>query len=40
MTRYCSVCGDELDSDEIDICDNCKASILYSEDIPPYLDDF
>ena len=35
MTRYCSICGSELEPDEIDICDNCKASIISSDDIPP-----
>ncbi len=40
MTRYCSICGDELTSDELDICDNCKASILYSETIDPTIDEF
>lgn len=35
MTRYCSICGSELESDEIDICDNCKASIISNDDIPP-----
>ena len=35
MTRYCSICGDELQPDEIDICDNCKASTINSDDIPP-----
>lgn len=28
MTRYCSICGEELQIDEMDICDNCKASII------------
>jgi len=40
MVRYCSVCGEELEVDEIEICDNCKASILYNENIPPDVDDF
>jgi len=40
MTRYCSICGEELTPDEINICDNCKASIIYSEDIDPTLEDF
>jgi RNA polymerase subunit RPABC4/transcription elongation factor Spt4 len=33
--RYCSICGNLLDEDEIDICDNCKASIISNDDIPP-----
>jgi len=33
----CSICGSELEPDEIDICDNCKASIISNEDIPPNM---
>jgi hypothetical protein len=33
----CSICGEELKPDEIDICDNFKASIISSDDIPPNM---
>ena len=31
MTRNCSVCNDELQPDEIDICENCKCSIMWND---------
>ncbi|UCD13671.1 MAG: hypothetical protein JSW60_08955 [Thermoplasmatales archaeon] len=31
MTRCCSICGDELQPDEIGICDNCKSSIMWND---------
>lgn len=34
-TRICEVCGKILDESEIDICDDCKASIVLNEDIFP-----
>lgn len=41
MTDF-SICGSELEPDEIDICDNCKASIISNDDIldlsPKFLD--
>lgn len=35
MVKYCSICGEPLEPDEIDICDNCKASIISNDDISP-----
>jgi len=26
--RYCSICGEELEPDEIDICNSCKAILM------------
>jgi len=40
MPRYCEICGDELDDDEIDICDNCKLSIVHTNGMEPNIDDF
>jgi len=37
IPEYCSICGEALKPDEIDICDNCKASILIDDDIPPNM---
>ena len=36
MTKYCSICGEPLEPDEEDedICRNCQASIITSDDIP------
>ena len=38
-TRLCSICGEILQPDEIAVCDDCKASILTNENIPPNLED-
>ena len=35
--RYCSICGSELMDDELGICDNCKASIISNDGIPPNM---
>lgn len=35
MTRYCKICGSELEDDEPDICRNCQSNILINKDIPP-----
>ena len=34
MKEYCNICGNELEADETGICNNCKASMVSSEDIP------
>lgn len=34
----CSICGEETDNIS-GICDDCKASILLNQDIPPNVDD-
>lgn len=39
MIRYYSIWGDELQPDEMSICDNCKGSIIIDRDIPPDIDD-
>lgn len=33
--RKCEICNSILNDDEDDICDNCKASIILNENIPP-----
>ena len=38
--EYCSICGSELSDDEIDICDNCKASIIHTGGIFQNEEDF
>ena len=37
MPDYCPIFGSELEPDEIDICDNWKASIIGDDDIPPNM---
>jgi len=29
----CGICGTELKDDELGICDNCKASIIHTDDM-------
>ncbi len=31
MTRFCVICSDELQPDEIDICNSCKANIMWND---------
>jgi len=40
MVEYCEVCNTELEEWEDGICDNCKASIIYTENIYPDIEDF
>jgi len=38
----CQICGEEFEKIDLEdnICDNCIASIIHSEDIPPNEEDF
>jgi len=33
VTEYCSICGNELTDGEFDICDNCKISIMSTDEL-------
>lgn len=35
--RFCQICGTRLEPDEIEICDSCKAAMVESEDMEPFL---
>ena len=40
MTRYCSICGNRLDTDEEGICNNYQESFFIKDDILPGIKDF
>jgi len=40
IMRRCSICGEILEDWEDDICNDCQASIIINEDIPPNIEDF